>query len=99
MGRRLSAIRLIRGCANELNTGLTVFDSQGSMQVGDKVTMEIDGRSVEIEIAGLLSASPFNSAGDSAIIIAPKILSGKSPGKKTIPSLICSYLPVPRTMM
>ena len=54
---------------NELNTGLTVFDSQGSMQVGDKVTMEIDGRSVEIEIAGLLSASPFNSAGDSAIII------------------------------
>lgn len=54
---------------NELNTGLTVFDSQGSMQVGNKVTMEIDGRSVEIEIAGLLSASPFNSAGDSAIII------------------------------
>lgn len=54
---------------NELNTGLTVFDSQGSMQVGDKVTMEIGGRSVEIEIAGLLSASPFNSAGDSAIII------------------------------
>ena len=31
--------------------------------------MEIDGRPVEIEIAGLLSASPFNSAGDSAIII------------------------------
>lgn len=54
---------------NELNTGLTVFDSRGSMQVGDKVTMEIGGRSVEIEIAGLLSASPFNSAGDSAIII------------------------------
>lgn len=54
---------------NERNTGLTVFDSQGSMQVGDQVMMEIDDQSVEIEIAGLLSASPFNSAGDSAIII------------------------------
>jgi len=54
---------------NERNTGLTVFDSQGFMQVGDQVTMEIDGRSVEIEIAGLLFASPFNSAGDSVIII------------------------------
>ncbi len=54
---------------NELNTGLVLFDSQSMIQTGDTVTMEFGGQSVKIEIAGLLSASPFNRAGASGIII------------------------------
>ena len=54
---------------SELNTGLTVYDTQNSMQVGDTVTMEIGGQPVEIQITGLLSTSPFNNTGDSGIII------------------------------
>lgn len=54
---------------NELNTGLTVYDSQGVIQPGDKVAVEIGGQSEEIEIVGMLSTSPFNSAGDAEIII------------------------------
>ena len=34
---------------SERNTGLTVYDTQNRMQVGDTVTMEIDGRPVEIQ--------------------------------------------------
>ena len=54
---------------NELNTGLTVYDSQGVIQPGDKVAVEIGGQTEEIEIVGMLSTSPFNSAGDAEIII------------------------------
>lgn len=54
---------------SELNTGLTVYDTQNSMQVGDTVTMQIGGQPVEIQITGLLSTSPFNNTGDSGIII------------------------------
>lgn len=54
---------------SELNTGLTVYDTQNSMQVGDTVTMEIGGQPAEIQITGILSTSPFNNTGDSGIII------------------------------
>lgn len=54
---------------SELNTGLTVYDTQNSMQVGDTATMQIGGQPVEIQITGLLSTSPFNNTGDSGIII------------------------------
>ena len=54
---------------SELNTGLTVYDTQNSMQVGDTVTLQIGGQPVEIQITGLLSTSPFNTTGDSGIII------------------------------
>lgn len=54
---------------NELNTGLTVYDTQNMVQIGDAVTMQIGEQPVEIQITGLLSTSPFNNTGSSGIII------------------------------
>lgn len=54
---------------NELGTGLAVFDSQGTVRDGDSVVLEVGGEHAEIEIAGTLSASPFNSSNGSAIIV------------------------------
>ena len=54
---------------NELNTGLTVYDTQNMVQIGDAVTMQIGEQPVKIQITGLLSTSPFNNTGSSGIII------------------------------
>lgn len=54
---------------NELGTGLAVFDSRGTVQDGDSVVLEVGGEHAEIEIAGTLSASPFNSPNGSTSII------------------------------
>ena len=54
---------------NELNTGLTVYDAQNMMQIGDAVTMQIGDQPVKIQITGLLATSPFNNTGSSGIII------------------------------
>ena len=50
---------------NELNTGLTVYDAQNMMQIGDAVTMQIGEQPVKIQITGLLATSPFNNTGSS----------------------------------
>lgn len=54
---------------NENNTALIVYEPQNSIQVGDIVTMNINGKAEEIEIVGMLSASPFNNAADVGTII------------------------------
>ena len=54
---------------NELNTGLTVYDSQDIMQVGDTAVMELGGQTAAIQIAGCLSASPFHNTGGAGMII------------------------------
>ncbi len=54
----------------EANTGLSVFEQQGSTpKVGDTVTALIDNRSIDIEIVGTLSSSPFQNAPDVGTII------------------------------
>lgn len=54
---------------NEINTGLVVYEPQNSIQVGDTVTINIGGQSVEIKIVGMLSVCPFNNAADNGTII------------------------------
>ena len=62
---------------NELGTGLAVFDSQGTVRDGDSVVLEVGGEHAEIEIAGTLSASPFNSSNGSAIIVCSEDHGGR----------------------
>lgn len=53
---------------NEVNTGLSVFKQQGTPKVGDTVTF-VENRSVDIEIVGTLSSSPFQNGLDVGTII------------------------------
>lgn len=53
---------------NEVNTGLSVFKQQGTPKVGDTVTF-VENRSVDIEIVGTLSSSPFQNVLDVGTII------------------------------
>ena len=53
---------------NEVNTGLSVFKQQGTPKVGDTVTF-VENRSVDIEIVGTLSSSPFQNVLDVWTII------------------------------
>lgn len=50
-----------KAAQEEEYTGLAVFDSQFSPQVGDTAVLNVDGRQCEIRIVGILSTSPFHS--------------------------------------
>ncbi|MDC7289348.1 FtsX-like permease family protein [Blautia schinkii] len=54
---------------NGENTGLMVFKQQNLVQVGDTVVLNVGGQTKEIQIAGILSDCPFNSAPDVETII------------------------------
>lgn len=58
------------------NAGLIVFNpsygQSASIQPGDTVTLYMDGQPAEIEIAAMVSKSPFNSTSGSEIIILPE---------------------------
>ena len=53
----------------EAGTGLIVYKPQNTIRVGDTVVLNINGRSEEIKIAGMLSACPFDHGVDAGIII------------------------------
>ncbi|KAF5075134.1 FtsX-like permease family protein [anaerobic digester metagenome] len=54
---------------HEVYTGLSVFEQQGNPKTGDMVTVLMGNRSVDIEIVGTLSSSPFQNAPDVGTII------------------------------
>lgn len=54
---------------NELATGLIVYEPQNTVQVGDTVSLSINGELAEIKIVGMLSDSPFFNAADVGTII------------------------------
>lgn len=49
---------------NANNTGLIVFESQNSIEVGDTVTLNLNGSPANIDIVGMLSDCPFNNRAD-----------------------------------
>ncbi len=54
---------------NEINTGLVVYEPQNTIQVGDTVSLNIDGQYKEIKIVGMLSDSPFFNDTDVGTVI------------------------------
>ena len=54
---------------NKLNTGLIVYEPQNIIQIGDTVTLNLNGQTVEIEIVGMLSDSPFYNSADVRTLI------------------------------
>ncbi len=59
----------IQAVLNEANTGLIVYEPQSTIEVGDTVIIDIQGKETEIEIIGTLSDCPFNNAADIETII------------------------------
>lgn len=54
----------------ESSSGLIVYDTENTVQVGDVVTLDYHGQSEKITIVGMLSDAPFdNKAGDLGTII------------------------------
>ena len=54
---------------SEAGTGLIVYEPLNTIQVGDKVKMDIGGRPVEIMIVGVVSDCPLHNAEDVGVII------------------------------
>ncbi len=54
---------------DEICTGLIVYESQNTIEVGNTVIMDINGKKAEIKIAGMLSDCPFNNVADVGTII------------------------------
>ncbi len=52
----------IQAALKEKNTGLIVYDPQSAVKVGDTIKIDIQGKTTEIEIVGMLSDCPFNNA-------------------------------------
>lgn len=59
----------IQRTQDERNTGLIVYEPQSMIQVGDTVKVDIEGKTTEIQIVGMLSNCPFHNAGDVETII------------------------------
>lgn len=59
---------VLSGAAAEVQTvkgtGLMVYVPQSKVEAGDVVTLNLNGRSIDMEIVGLLSDCPFNSRTD-----------------------------------
>ena len=49
---------------NQTGTALVVFEAQNTIQVGDTVTLNMGGKSSNIEIVGMVSDCPFNNRAD-----------------------------------
>lgn len=59
----------IQTVLDEVNTGLIVYEPQSSIEIGDTVIIDMQGKETEIEIVGMLSDCPFNNAADVEKII------------------------------
>lgn len=59
----------IQAVLDEANTGLIVYEPQSTLEIGDTVIIDIQGKETKIEIVGMLSDCPFdNAAGVETII-------------------------------
>lgn len=54
---------------SENNTGLIVFEPQNDIEVGDVITLNLNGSQADIEIVGMLSDCPFNNRQDAGKLI------------------------------
>ncbi len=67
------ATQFIRGFSQsvqtDLGTGLIVYNSQNTIQIGDTVSLNTNGQSKEIQIVGMLSDCPVYSAAGVGTII------------------------------
>lgn len=54
---------------NELNTGLIVYEPLNTIQIGDTVSLNLNGQTAEIKIVGMLSDSPFFNSAEVRTII------------------------------
>ena len=59
----------IHAALDKKNTGLIVYEPQSAIKVGDIVKIDIQGKTTEIEIVGMLSDCPFYNAADVETII------------------------------
>lgn len=55
--------------ANQPGTALVVYEPETAIQAGDTVTLEIGGKSQELQIVGMLSMAPFSNANDTGMLI------------------------------
>lgn len=55
--------------ANKPGTALVVYEPETTIQVGDTVTLDIGGKTQELQIAGMLSMAPFGNANDTGMLI------------------------------
>ncbi|MBR1741284.1 MAG: FtsX-like permease family protein [Lachnospiraceae bacterium] len=53
----------------EKNTGLVVYEPQNSIEVGDTITLNLNGNTADIKIVGMLSDCPFDNRADVGRII------------------------------
>lgn len=53
----------------EAGTGLLVYEPRNTLRVGDRVTVDVNGHSEEIRIAGILSTCPFDHGAGIGTII------------------------------
>lgn len=54
---------------NEWNTGLIVYEPQNTIQTGDIISLNFDGKETEIKIVGMLSDCPFINGADLRTVI------------------------------
>lgn len=54
---------------SETGTALVVYEPQNTIKTGDTVTVTVNGRTTDIKIVGILSASPYNNAADVGTMI------------------------------
>lgn len=59
----------VQAALDEANTGLIVYEPKSDVKVGDIVKIDIQGRTTEVKIVGMLSDCPFNNAADVETII------------------------------
>lgn len=55
--------------ASQTGTALVVYEPETTIQVGDTVTLDIDGKARQLRIVGMLSMAPFGNANDTAMLI------------------------------
>lgn len=74
----------------DLGTGLIVYNSQNTIQIGDTVSLNTNGQSKEIQIVGMLSDCPFYSAAGVGQLFVQRIHLNKLLASRNIRLLMCS---------
>lgn len=72
----------VQRAQDEINTGLIVYEPQSVIEIGDTVKVNIQEKTTEIKIVGVLSECPFDNANDVETIICSEntfqMLTGQS---------------------
>lgn len=67
---------------SESNTGLIVFEPQNDIEVGNVITLNLNGSQADMEIVGMLSDCPFNNRQDVGKLICSEDTFRKLTGEK-----------------